>query len=74
MFPSRLFIFLRFISLRFLLFVGQKGQPEVRELQLDSMWDEASPQISTVLQNTTEFPNDIVPFDAASDIPIDDQK
>lgn len=55
------------------MFVVPKGQPEVRELQLDSMWDEASPQISTVLQNTTEFPKD-APFDAASDVPIDDQK
>lgn len=56
------------------MFVVPKGQPEVRELQLDSMWDEASPQISTVLQNTTEFPNDIAPYDAVSDVPIDDQK
>ncbi|XP_066149968.1 protein timeless homolog isoform X2 [Euwallacea fornicatus] len=52
----------------------QKIVAQPQELDLESMWDEASPQISTVLQDVREFPNDIAPFDAASDVPIDDQK
>lgn len=42
--------------------------------ELDRKWDEASQQLSVVLEGGGEFLTDIVPFDAASDIPIDDQK
>lgn len=59
---------------------SKKGQnvsrtgPINQELNVDEMWDEASPQLSSTLENGTEFPSDISPFDAASDVPIDDQK
>jgi hypothetical protein len=46
-------------------------QPDVN---LESQWDEVSPQLSTVLQGNTDFSTDVVPFDAASDVPIDEQK
>lgn len=42
--------------------------------ELDRKWDEASQQLSVVLEGGGEFLTDIVPFDAASDVPIDDQK
>lgn len=38
------------------------------------MWDEASPQLSTILEGVLELAEPVVPFDAASDVPIDDQK
>ncbi|XP_056642812.1 protein timeless homolog [Diorhabda sublineata] len=45
----------------------------VIDLNLDDMWDEASPQISAILESGGEFLTD-VPFDAASDVPLDQQK
>uniref|UniRef100_A0AAR5P976 Timeless N-terminal domain-containing protein n=1 Tax=Dendroctonus ponderosae TaxID=77166 RepID=A0AAR5P976_DENPD len=53
---------------------AQKSQPAATELNLDEMWDEVSPQLSTVLDSNLELASDITPFDAASDVPIDDQK
>ncbi|KAH1021930.1 hypothetical protein HUJ04_011414, partial [Dendroctonus ponderosae] len=53
---------------------SQKSQPAATELNLDEMWDEVSPQLSTVLDSNLELASDITPFDAASDVPIDDQK
>nr|XP_022919507.1 protein timeless homolog [Onthophagus taurus] len=41
---------------------------------LNALWDEASPQLSVVLEGGLGIPKDIVPFDAASDAPIDEQK
>jgi hypothetical protein len=38
------------------------------------MWDEVGPQISAVLQNDGNIPSDVVPFDAASDRDVDEQK
>ncbi|KAJ8921929.1 hypothetical protein NQ315_008563 [Exocentrus adspersus] len=44
------------------------------DLNLEGRWDEASPQLSIVLEGGAEFATDVVPFDAASEVPIDDQK
>ncbi|XP_017771147.1 PREDICTED: protein timeless homolog [Nicrophorus vespilloides] len=44
------------------------------ELNLERMWDEASAQLSVVLEGNLEIPKDVVPFDAGSDVPIDEQK
>lgn len=53
----------------------QSSQAAVSQtLDIDKKWDEASQQLSVVLESGGEFLTDIVPFDAASDIPIDDQK
>lgn len=48
----------------------QKAQPPARSLE--ERWDEISPQLSIVMQEGT-IPQ-VVPFDAASAVPIDDQK
>lgn len=42
--------------------------------QLDRNWDEASQQLSVILEGGGEFFTDVVPFDAASEVPIDDQR
>ena len=39
----------------------------------EELWDEVGPQLSAVLQSNAEIPN-IVPFDAASERHIDEQK
>lgn len=44
------------------------------EIELEQQWDEVSPQLSAVLEGTVDIPTDVVPFDAGSDVPIDDQK
>ncbi|XP_069688768.1 protein timeless homolog [Periplaneta americana] len=38
------------------------------------LWDEVGPQLSAVLQNDGTIPTDIVPFDAASEKSMDEQK
>ncbi|XP_018561954.1 protein timeless homolog [Anoplophora glabripennis] len=43
-------------------------------LNLEGRWDEAAPQLSIVLERGSDFTADAVPFDAASDVPIDEQK
>jgi hypothetical protein len=40
----------------------------------EELWDEVGPQISAVLQNDGNIPTDVVPFDAASDRDVDEQK
>ena len=37
-------------------------------------FDEISGEVSTLLQENGDIPSDVVPFDAASDVPIDEQK
>ncbi|XP_018327682.1 protein timeless homolog [Agrilus planipennis] len=44
------------------------------EKNLESLWEEVSSQLSAVLENPSQIPSDIVPFDASSDTPIDEQK
>ncbi|KAK9879047.1 hypothetical protein WA026_003863 [Henosepilachna vigintioctopunctata] len=41
---------------------------------LEQQWDEASQQLSIVLETNSVMPTDIVPFDATSEVPIDEQK
>jgi hypothetical protein len=48
---------------------AQEATPSPEEL-----WDEVGPQISAVLQNDGNIPSDVVPFDAASDRDMDEQK
>lgn len=50
------------------------GAATVPQINLESKWDEAGPQLSTVLEGTADIPTDVVPFDATSDVPIDEQK
>lgn len=50
-----------------------ENKVKIMDLNLDEMWDEASSQISAILESGEELLTD-VPFDAACDIPIDQQK
>jgi hypothetical protein len=40
----------------------------------EDLWDEVVPHISAVLQNGGNIPSDVIPFDAASDRDMDEQK
>lgn len=44
------------------------------DLNLEGQWDEVAPQLSTILEGNTEVDSNAVPFDPASDVPIDEQK
>ncbi|XP_074037876.1 circadian regulator timeout [Leptinotarsa decemlineata] len=48
--------------------------PESMEALLEKQWDETGPQLSAVLESGGDFLTDVVPFDAASEVPIDEQK
>ncbi|XP_045461506.1 protein timeless homolog isoform X2 [Harmonia axyridis] len=54
----------------------KKKAPPVQvplEVSLQNRWDEASQYLATVLEGNN-IPTDVVPFDATSDVPIDEQK
>lgn len=45
------------------------------EKDLEGRWDEMAPQLSVILEGGgAEIPYGVVPFDATSEVPIDDQK
>ncbi|KAG8264224.1 hypothetical protein J6590_017241 [Homalodisca vitripennis] len=41
---------------------------------LEAIWDQVGPELSAVLQGQAEIPSDLTPFDAASDLTMDQQK
>lgn len=45
-----------------------------KEVNLEREWDELAPQLSIVVEGSLETTTNVVPFDATSDIPIDEQK
>ncbi|XP_050412859.1 protein timeless homolog [Patella vulgata] len=44
------------------------------EQELEDMWDEISGELSEIVQNRKEIPTDITPFDAASEVDVDQQR
>lgn len=44
------------------------------EVNLENEWDELAPQLSIVVEGSLETTTDVIPFDATSDVPIDEQK
>lgn len=55
-------------------FPGANKPPVAVEIDVEGLWDETSGQLSAVLERGANIPIDVVPFDAASDVPIDEQK
>lgn len=57
---------------------GSKSAPMLpkvlSEEQLEDIWSEMSTEISSAIRGCQELPQDIIPFDAASDVPVDEQK
>ncbi|XP_046407332.1 protein timeless homolog [Ischnura elegans] len=49
-------------------------EAQAREKTLEEQWEEIGPELSAVLQGGIEIPGDIIPFDATSDVSIDDQR
>ncbi|XP_070536276.1 protein timeless homolog [Ptychodera flava] len=44
------------------------------EEELDELWDRVSSDMSAMLQGREEIPDNAVPFDAAADIPVEEQR
>jgi len=42
--------------------------------ELESIWDEVSGDLSAILQGRGEIPEGILPFDAASEVDIEQQR
>lgn len=44
------------------------------EINLENEWDEIASQLSIVIEGSLEMVTNVVPFDATSDVPIDQQR
>ncbi|ESP02893.1 hypothetical protein LOTGIDRAFT_230391 [Lottia gigantea] len=44
------------------------------EIELEDMWDEISSDLSAMIQGREDIPTDISPFDAASEVDVDQQR
>ena len=44
------------------------------EEQLDEMWDNVSGELSAIFQGREDVPTDVSPFDAASEVDVDQQR
>ena len=50
------------------------GPEELSQQELDDLWDEVSSELSAIFQGRAEIPDDVTPFDAASEIDVDQQR
>jgi len=53
---------------------GGGGGEGAKRMGREEMWELVSGELSATLQGRGEIPSDVVPFDAASDVPVEDQK
>ena len=51
-----------------------KKPEELTEQQLEDIWQEVSSDLSALLQGREEVPQDVAPFDAASEVDVDQQR
>ena len=47
---------------------------EPSEQELEDLWDEVSSELSAIFQGRSEIPTDVTPFDAASEVDVDEQR
>lgn len=50
------------------------GHVEPSEQELEDLWDEISSELSAIFQGRSDIPEDVTPFDAASEIDVDQQR
>ncbi|XP_066299874.1 protein timeless homolog isoform X1 [Branchiostoma lanceolatum] len=53
---------------------GAAGPPEPSEENLNTLWDGLSGDLSTFIQGEGELPQDVAPFDATLDTPLEEQR
>ena len=55
-------------------FLESRKPSEKPVINQEALWEEISPQISTILDNNQEITKEMVPFDATSSTTIEEQK
>ncbi|XP_052803681.1 protein timeless homolog isoform X2 [Mya arenaria] len=50
------------------------GHVEPSQQELDDLWDEVSGELSAIFQGRADVPTDVTPFDAASEVDVDQQR
>ncbi|KAL4229318.1 hypothetical protein ACF0H5_012360 [Mactra antiquata] len=53
---------------------SNQGYIEPSEEDLNDLWDEISSELSAIFQGRKDLPDDVTPFDAASEIDVDQQR
>ncbi|XP_077993612.1 protein timeless homolog [Glandiceps talaboti] len=53
---------------------GQGDDGQLPQDELDELWDRVTSDLSTMLQGREEIPENVVPFDAAADIAVEEQR
>ena len=55
--------------------ISEKTGPiEPSEQELDELWDEVSSELSAIFQGRSDVPDNVLPFDAASEVDVDQQR
>ncbi|XP_033625344.1 protein timeless homolog [Asterias rubens] len=49
-------------------------QPQEVDEELNALWDNITSDLSAMLQGREDVPEDVVPFDAASELPVEEQR
>lgn len=52
----------------------QSQTAEAREMALNESWDNIAGDLSAMLQDREDIPDNVIPFDAASEQPIEEQR
>lgn len=53
---------------------GQNQSAENRETELNESWDTVAGDLSAMLQEREDIPQNVIPFDAASEQPVEEQR
>lgn len=62
---------MRYTNIHFLESRKLSEKPVINQ---EALWEEISPQVSTILDNNHEITKEMVPFDATSSTTIEEQK
>ena len=62
-------------KLNLIFTISEKTGPiEPSEQELDELWDEVSSELSAIFQGRSDVPGNVLPFDAASEVDVDQQR
>jgi len=67
----------RIISIIILSYLSDNHDSSPRQLteqELEDLWDDVSSDLSAIFQGRSELPLDVTPFDAASEVDVDEQR
>ena len=53
---------------------ASSGAVEPSQQELDDTWDDIAGELSAIFQGRADIPADVAPFDAASEVDVDQQR